>query len=285
MNPAFHFSLDDNGIGTLVFDLPDEKVNKISISVLEELESIIDRLAQEPNIKALVLTSGKEGVFVAGADLRSFEPLFKDRSAAEKLIGMGHRVFDKLSQLPFPTVAAIDGACLGGGLELALACTYRVVSDHPKTSLGLPEVSLGIFPGWGGTQRLPRLVGLMQGLKMVVSGKPVTAIQAWKIKLADAIFPAGFFYQKVQEFLNHCVFQQGIEEVINRRKQQGLTLWLVEKNFVGRSLVYWQTEREIINKTKGHYPAPLAALRLIKNTYTKPLSEGLTQEAETFVES
>lgn len=285
MNSAFQLSVNDNGIGTLVFDLPNEKVNKISVPVLEELEQIIDRLTQQSNIKALALTSGKEGVFVAGADLKSFEPLFKDRSSAEKLIGMGHRVFEKLSQLPFPTVAAIDGACLGGGLELALACTYRVVSDRPKTSLGLPEVSLGIFPGWGGTQRLPRLVGLVQGLKMVVSGKPVTAIQAWKMKLADAIFPAEFFDQKVQEFLRICISQQGKEQLINRRKQEGVTPWLVEKNFLGRSMVYWQTEREIVKKTKGHYKAPLAALRLIKNTYTRSLSEGLTAEAETFVES
>ena len=285
MSSAFQLSVNDDGIGTLVFDLPNEKVNKISLPVLEELEGIIDHLAQQPNIKALALTSGKEGVFVAGADLKSFEPLFKDRSSAEKLIGMGHRVFEKLSQLPFPTVAAIDGACLGGGLELALACTYRVVSDRPKTSLGLPEVSLGIFPGWGGTQRLPRLVGLVQGLKMVVSGKPVTAIQAWKMKLADAIFPAEFFDQKVQEFLNQCISQQGKEQVIVRRKQQGITPWLIENNFLGRSLVYWQTQREIVKKTKGHYPAPLAALRLIKNTYTRPLDEGLAEEAETFVDS
>jgi 3-hydroxyacyl-CoA dehydrogenase/enoyl-CoA hydratase/3-hydroxybutyryl-CoA epimerase len=283
MSSAFHLSVIDNSIGILVFDLPNEKVNKISIPVLEELESIIDRLAKQSNIKALALTSGKEDVFIAGADLKSFEPLFKDPTAAEKLIGMGHRVFYKLSQLPFPTIAAIDGACLGGGLELALACTYRVVSDRPKTTLGLPEVSLGIIPGWGGTQRLPRLVGLIEGLKMIVSGKSITGIQAWKIKLADAIFPAEFFDMRLQEFLNYCVSPQGQGQIINRRKPQGVTKWLVEKNLVGRSLIYWQTKREIIKKTKGHYLAPLAALRLIKGTFTMSLSEGLAKEAETFV--
>ena len=284
MVSAFHFSQDENGIGILVFDLPNEKVNKLSANTLEELEKIIDRLEKEASLKVLVLTSAKEGIFIAGADLKAFEPLFKDPSGANRLIGLGHRVFDKLSQLPFPTVAAIDGSCLGGGLELALACTYRVVSDRSKTSLGLPEVSLGIFPGWGGTQRLPRLVGLVEGLKMIVSGKPVNAVQAWKIKLADAIFPAEFFQAKVKEFLNYCTTPKGKEELLARRRQPGLKSLLLEQNPVGRAVVFWQTENEILKKTKGHYPAPLAALKLVKETYTKSLDYGLAKEAETFVD-
>lgn len=285
MGSPLRYSVNNQNIGTLIFDLPNEKVNKISVPILEELEKLIDKLASQPPINALVIKSGKEGAFIAGADLKGFEPLFSDQSGAKKLINTGHRVFDKLSKLPFPTIAAIDGACLGGGLELALACTYRVVSDRSKTSLGLPEVSLGIIPGWGGTQRLPRLVGLTEGLKMIVSGKSVTAIQAWKIKLADAIYPAEFFSQGLEEFIRNCTSEKGRKDLLDRRNHSGLKSVFLEKNFIGRSLVYRKTEQEIQKKTKGHYPAPLVALNLIKSTYSLPIDLGLAKEAETFVSS
>src|SRR5262249_12542331 len=149
-----------------------EKVNKLSMPVLEELERILDSLTQQ-NLKALVIGSGKEDIFIAGADIRSFEEVFKDPAKKETMMRLGLRFFNKLSARPFPSIEVIDGACLGGGLEFALACTFRVATDNPKTSIGLPEVSLGIFPGWGGTQRLPRLVGLTEGLNMILSAKAV----------------------------------------------------------------------------------------------------------------
>src|SRR5690606_13897235 len=124
---------------------------------------------------------------------------------AEGMIKKGHSVYNKLEELPFPSIAVIDGVCLGGGLELALACTYRVVGDSSKTTLGLPETNLGIFPGWGGTQRLPRLVGLMEGLKMVLTGRPVDAKKAFKIHLADAIFPAEFMKEKTDAFVEEIL--------------------------------------------------------------------------------
>ena len=173
MEQAFNLTVDGDGVGRLVFNLPGEKVNKFSIPVLEELERHIDAIAQDKRIKVLAIASGKPDVFIAGADLHSFEPIFKDPVRGATIINAGHRVFNKLQNLPFPTVALIDGACLGGGMELALACTYRVVSDSSKTQLGLPEVSLGIIPGWGGTQRITRLVGLVEGLPLVLGAKPV----------------------------------------------------------------------------------------------------------------
>lgn len=279
---AFKFKVDNDGIARLVFDIPGEKVNTFSMPVIEELETILDEAAQNKAIKAMTISSGKENVFIAGADLHSFEPMFKDPAQAEKIIAAGQRVFNKLQYLPFPTVALIQGACLGGGLEFALACTYRVVSDHPKTMLGLPEVTLGIIPGWGGTQRLPRLVGLLEGLPMILGGKPVKAKQAWKIKLADAICAAEFFDAKANEFVKEILTPAGKQRVLKRRKPGGWKHYLLEANPLGRKLIFYRAEKDVLSKTKGHYPAPLIALKLIEETCTLPLQQGLTKEAQAF---
>lgn len=284
MGPAFKFTVD-KGIANLVFDLPGEKVNTFSMPVLEQLEGIVDAAAQNKEIKAMTISSAKENVFIAGADLHSFEPMAHDPSHVENMIEKGHRVFDKLSQLPFPTIALINGACLGGGMELALACTYRLVSDHPKTLLGLPEVTLGIIPGWGGTQRMPRLIGLLEGLPLVLGGKPIKANKAWKIKLADALVAAEFFDSKSSEFVRYCLTPEGKKSIANKRKRKGLRFQLLENNPLGRSLVFRKAEKDVIEKTKGHYPAPLVALKLIRETYTLPLKEGLKKEIETFRKS
>lgn len=282
MGRAFQFSIDEEGIARLVFDLPGEKINKFSVPVLEELEQILDEAAKNQKIKIMAISSGKEGIFIAGADLHSFEPIFKDPSKGAVIIDAGHRVFNKLQKLPFPTVALIQGACLGGGTEMALACTYRVVADHPKTQIGLPEVTLGIVPGWGGTQRLPRLVGLLEGLPIVLSGKPVNAVKAWKIRLADAIYAAAFFPSESEKFLRRCLAPEGEKEIFSRRQRRGWRAMLLEKNPIGRSFVFRQAEKDVLKRTKGHYPAPLLALNLIKETYSLPLQEGLEKEAAAF---
>lgn len=285
MSEAFTLSVDGDGIGRLVFDLKNEKVNTFSLPVLLELEKKLGDALQRKEIKVLAISSGKEHVFIAGADLHAFKPIFRDPSKGEEIIRAGHRVFNKLQNLPFPTVALIQGACLGGGMEFALSCTYRVVSDHPKTTLGLPEVSLGIIPGWGGTQRMPRLVGFMDGLSLVISGKPVNALKAWKMKLADAIFASAFFKEGAEKFLKDCITKEGKESILKRRRRSGLKCALLEKNPIGRALVSYQAKREVLKKTKGHYPAPLVALKLIKDSYALPLEEGLNMEIKTFVDN
>lgn len=284
MDQAFQLSVDNVGVARLVFNLPGEKVNKFSVPVMEELEKILDSISQNRAIKILTISSGKEDIFIAGADLKSFEPIFKDPDQGAKIISTGHRVFNKLQNLSFPTVALIEGACLGGGLEMALACTYRIVSDSPKTQLGLPEVTLGIIPGWGGTQRLPRLVGLVEGLPIVLGGKPVKANKAFKIKLADAIFAPAFFDEGVKDFINQVLSAEGGKKVLAKRERQGLKSAILEKNPIGRAILYYSVEKEIKNRTKGHYPAPLLALKLIKETYSLPLKQGLIHEEKTFID-
>lgn len=283
MENAFKLSVDDEGVANLVFDLPGEKVNKFTADVMGELEKVIDDAAQNKKIKIMTISSGKEDIFIAGADLHSFEPIFKDPSQGSKIISAGHRVFNKLENLPFPTVALIKGACLGGGTEFALACTYRVVSDSPKTAIGLPEVTLGIIPGWGGTQRMPRLVGLMEGLPIILGGKSVKANKAAKIKLADAIYAPAFFDAGVRQFVKQCLSPEGAKKIKDSRKRQGLSSTLLENNPLGRAFIFNRAEKDVIKRTKGHYPAPLVALDLIKNTYTLPLKEGLAKEEQAFV--
>lgn len=283
MGTAFKFSVDNEGVGTIVFDLKDEKVNKLSLPILQEFDQMLDEAARHEGLRALAIASGKSDIFIAGADLHSFEPVFRDPTQAKKIIETGHHVLNKLQSLPFPTIALINGACLGGGLELALACTYRVVSDNIKTILGLPEVTLGIIPGWGGTQRLPRLVGLEQALPMILSGKPINAVKAWKINLADALVPVDFFAVKASAFIRNILTVEGEKRVAVMRKPRGWRRALVEKNPLGRNLLFNSARKEVLKKTKGHYPAPLVALDLIKQTYELPLDKGLAKEIETFI--
>lgn len=283
MSQIFKTTVEPNGVAELKFDLPNEKINKFSLPVLNDLEQEIDRLAKNPNIKILKLTSGKENIFIAGADLHGFEPAFEDPSIAKTIIQTGHRVLDKLAKLPFPTIAVINGACLGGGLECALSCTYRVVTDNPKTQLALPEVNLGIFPGWGGTQRLPRLVGLTEGLNMILTGKSIPGMKAYKIGLADAIVPYEFVDEKVTQFVASVLTDSGKKAVLARRSKKPLSNRLMDDNPIGRAIVFKKAESTVKEKTKGHYPAPLIALDVVKKSYTLPLEEGLKVEVDGFL--
>lgn len=285
MADAFTLTVKPDGVAELVFDLKGEKINKFSPAVLAELEKILDQLAQRTDIKLLVFKSGKKDIFIAGADLNAFIPAFQDPPLVEKIITTGHRVMSKVSGLPFPTLAIIDGATLGGGLEFALSCTYRLVTDNPKTLLGVPEVTLGIFPGWGGSQRLPRLIGLENGLNMILIGKGVNGYKAWKLGLADQIVASQFLDSKAQEFIESLKTSKGVAKIESRREQKSLKRILLESNPLGRWLIFKQARSQVLEKTKGQYPAPLIVLKLIEDTYTLPLSEGLKKEAEVFAEN
>lgn len=282
---AWKLDVNDKGIAHLTIDVPSEKVNILSLNVLQQLDAILDTLKNNSNVKALVIKSGKPDTFIAGANLHEFEQGFIDTSFIERAINTGHSVFRKLAALPFPTIAFIHGICVGGGLELALACKYRLVTDHPKTSLGLPETTIGIFPGWGGTQRLPRLIGLIEGVQMITSGRPVNGAKAVKIKLADRLVANEFAEEKLEEFLNLCLSEKGRKQIKEKRKLSGLKHLLIEANPIGRSYFFKRAEKEILSKTKGHYPAPLIALKVVEETYPLPLEQGLDREKSVFIES
>ena len=167
----------------VLFDQSGSKVNTLSSQVLFELSRLLDEIAQNQEVQAVVFRSAKPGCFIAGADINELRTLTDPRTA-EAFIADGQRLFNRIAAMQIPTLSVIDGACLGGGLEFALANTYRIVSDDKKCLLGLPEVGLGLIPGWGGTQRLPRLVGPRIALEMICGGRPVSGAHAVEIGLA-----------------------------------------------------------------------------------------------------
>lgn len=189
MQPYKHWRLEsDNQVLWLLFDKADASVNTVDRAVMEELSAILDTLNNDTTHKGVILASGKKTGFIAGADISQFTR-FKDIDEAISVLTLGQDILNKLENLKLPTVAMIDGFCLGGGLEIALACRYRVVEESGKTRLGLPEVKLGIHPGWGGTVRLPRLIGGPQALNLILSGHTVSGKAAAKLGFVDVAVP------------------------------------------------------------------------------------------------
>src|SRR5690606_7492388 len=175
-----------DGFALLVVDVPGEPTNVLRAEFASELERVLEEVERDDTIRAVILISGKADGFIAGADLKLLR-VISSREKAEELSRAGQRALERLASSKKPFVAAIHGACLGGGLEVALACHGRVATNDPRTRLGLPEVQLGLLPGLGGTQRLPRLVGLQAGLDLMLTGRQLDARRALKLRLVDEI--------------------------------------------------------------------------------------------------
>ncbi|MGH9441272.1 MAG: 3-hydroxyacyl-CoA dehydrogenase NAD-binding domain-containing protein [Thermoanaerobaculia bacterium] len=271
MGNAFRLALIDS-LAVVTFDLPGEKINKFSTAVMEELSSLTDRLSAADGVQALLFVSAKKEIFVAGADVREIENIASPEDGRLKS-AVGQQIFERWSRLPFPTVAAIGGACLGGGTELALACDYRVVSDSPKAVIGLPEVNLGILPGWGGTQRLPRLVGLTAALDMILTGKPLDGKRAQRIGLVDAVVPEPIFGEWSEAFA-----RSKFKTRKPRGRRRSVGRFLLEGNPIGRAIVFRKAREAVMKRTRGHYPAPLEALAAVEEGFPRSLAEGLALE-------
>jgi 3-hydroxyacyl-CoA dehydrogenase/enoyl-CoA hydratase/3-hydroxybutyryl-CoA epimerase len=282
MSHAWTLNVDRESIAWLTFDLPGEKVNKFTEPALRELEGMLDRLAADEALRAVAVISGKPGSFIVGADISELAHISNIDDAREKALA-GQAIFGKLAELRMPTVAVIHGACLGGGLEMALACDYRVVTDDPKTSLGQPEVNLGIIPGWGGTQRLPRLVGLPQALRMILTGKPVAGRKAYRIGLADSIVTRAFAEDQTQQFIERVVTGAGRRRIVRRRRRRvPLLMRAAAATPLGRGMIFRRAARQALERTKGNYPAPLEAVHVMRKTSHAALAKGLQIEAEAF---
>src|SRR5689334_13513612 len=176
---AFTLAIHD-GVAKLVLNVPGASVNTIGRPVRVELAELLQRVEADPGVRAVILVSGKPDTFIAGADIEEFAKL-SSRDDALRLVSDGQVLIERLASLSKPVVAAIHGTCVGGGLEAALACRYRIATDHPKTALGLPEVQLGIIPAAGGCQRLPRLIGMSKALEIILAGKTVPAARAHRL--------------------------------------------------------------------------------------------------------
>jgi 3-hydroxyacyl-CoA dehydrogenase/enoyl-CoA hydratase/3-hydroxybutyryl-CoA epimerase len=280
---AWTVHVDEAWIAWLTFDRPGEKVNTFTEATLLELEERLDELAANEAIKAVAIRSGKTDAFIAGADIGELATM-NDAEDARAKARAGLAVFEKIESLPVPSIAVIHGACLGGGLEMALACTYRLVTDDPKTTLGLPEVNLGIIPGWGGTQRLPRVIGLGAALGLILAGKPVAGRKAHRMGLADGIVAPAFLEPQTRAFLDRVQSARGRRSALARRRRaRPRLLRALERTAPGRWLMCAKAWRDVTRKTKGLYPAPLEALGVLRRTAGPRLHpRGFNIETEAF---
>jgi 3-hydroxyacyl-CoA dehydrogenase/enoyl-CoA hydratase/3-hydroxybutyryl-CoA epimerase len=272
MNSAFQLQLED-GLATLTFDLPGKKVNVFTRQALAELERLVEELPSRREIECLVLLSGKSRNFVAGADIEEIAGVTEPKEASDGAL-YGQRLFRSWAGLPFPTVAAIQGTCLGGGTELALSSDYILISNRADIKIGLPEIRIGIVPAWGGCSRLPGRVGVMAALDMILAGKAVNPAKAFKIGLADALLPDGNFLYQVRKFAAQIVAGDPPTS-----KNGDLKTALIEKNPIGRRIVFNQARKKVLESTGGHYPAPLRAIEVIEIGVRKGLEAGLAAEA------
>ena len=272
------------GVATLLLDLPGESVNTLSPDVGAEFDALLTRYENDAAVRAIVLASGKPDGFIAGARIEMIRAV-KDAAEAEDLSRQGQVGFDRLEAYGKPVVAAIHGACLGGGLEWALACTYRVASSDPKTQLGLPEVQLGLLPGAGGTQRLPRLIGLANALDLILAGKIVKARKALALGLIDEACPAPMLRRVAVE--RALALADGTLKPRRPmpRKPTGMLAaqqLLLESNPLGRSVLFSKAKEQLLRKTQGNYPGPELALEAIRVGAARGMAAGLASEARAF---
>ncbi len=241
--------LREDGILVLSFDRQGASVNAFSQDALIELGDLLERLALDPP-KGVILRSAKQVGFIAGADLKEFQE-FDRKGTVNDAIHRGQAVFQKLAELPCPTVSAIHGFCMGGGTEISLACTYRVASNDPSTRIGLPEVKLGIFPGWGGSARLPRLVGAPKAMDMMLTGRTLSPASARAMGLVDKV-------------VEPAVLLDAAVALIKSRHErpfgQRFTGW-ISNTGIARRILAPQIRKQVARKApKAHYPAPHALI-------------------------
>ncbi len=261
-----------NDIATLEFDLQNEKVNKLSFEVLNELNLKLDEISSNSNIKILIIKSLKENIFIAGADINEIKE-FKNKEEVYNALLEGDAILNKIENLNIPTIAYINGACMGGGLELALACKYRIATTNKSTKFAFPEIKLGFFPGLGGTQRAPKLVGLISAMDLILTGKTIDSLKAYKIGLIDECFDEGQEKSKINAFISKVK-----EHKVLRKDRKSF----LEKFSFTRELIFKKALQNLQQKVNKDFKAPYKALEVLKNTYNLSLNEGLKIEASTF---
>lgn len=267
---AFTLLVDAGNIAWLTFDMPGTSVNIFNEGTFRDLNDSLASVEGNTSIKALVIRSAKEKVFIAGADLKSIRALPPDK--VDGLLTLGQTTFNRLAALPILKVAMIRGACVGGGYELALACDMRVAADDSATRIGLPETQLGLIPGWGGSTRLPRLIGLPKALEMILAGKIVKADKALKLGMVDEVVAPEHLEMRVRHLV-HGLLRSG--KPFTRHQPN----WLVNHG-PGAALIAWKAKRDLMAKTRGLYPAPLLALDVAHKGLNQNIEGSLALERE-----
>lgn len=271
------FDTVDN-VAVITLDTPGEKVNKLNEQLINEFSDLLDKLESDDSLVGALLISGKENNFIAGADIEMFE----SRETAEELSQLswrGHEILLRVEHFPKPIVVGIHGSCMGGGTELALASHYRIVSDHSSTKIGLPEVKLGLLPGMGGTQRLPRLIGIQKALPYLLTGKNMYSYQAGKTGFADEV---------VHQYAVQKAGISAVKKLKNRKvkhpDRRSIAEKALEGNPAGRAIIFSQARKRTRKETKGNYPAPPKIIDSVEYGYKHGLENGLENESKLFGE-
>jgi 3-hydroxyacyl-CoA dehydrogenase/enoyl-CoA hydratase/carnithine racemase len=272
---VIRLSFPEPDVALLTLDDPKKGANVLSRQVLAELSAQFDSLQNRSDLAGLVIRSGKPGSFIAGADLFEFAASFdRPKSDVTAMCNHGRKLFQRLANFPFVTVAAIDGICVGGGAELAIWCDRRVMADDPKTQYGFPEVKIGLFPGWGGTARTSRIIGLANAVELVSGSENIDARASYKMGLASDVVPP----LRIQDAAVRLIRaeQQTKAYLDDRRRWSGsVDITETELGFLGATAYGF-----IQQQTKGHYPAPLAALEVMLGAATLDIDSACTAEAE-----
>lgn len=260
----------NNGVAEIIFDEPEARHNILTTQVMEEFAEVLEQLEKNADAEMVLIRSAKRDSFIAGADIKEIAEL-TDAEEAEEKARRGQELYRRLSRLPQPTAALIGGTALGGGFELSLWCDYRFAVDIESTRIGLPEVNLGVIPGFGGTQMLPRIAGIQTALDLILTGRTVDARGAEKRGIVDRRFPEGF----ARDWAVDYVRRRG-----SRRKQKAGSL--MERIPFGKTIIFETAKKRMRAKTGGHYPAPEEALAVMKKSAGRNLDRGLALERQQF---
>ena len=258
----------EDGICVLTFDRPGSAANIFDVRALTELGEELDFVERAMSLKGVVFISAKKSIFVAGADLKSMSEATPDQ--IRTMIELGQTVFNRIAALPIPTAAAIHGAAVGGGCEIALACDYRVASPARTTKIGLPETQIGLLPAWGGSTRLPRLIGLPRALDIILAGKSLAAKRALQCGLVDELAPA--------EYLLKAAVNK-----ISQGKPQRKSHALMNNALVARFIAA-RVRPQLLRKTRGHYPAVTKALEVVTRGISRSVPDSLARERDGILE-
>ena len=283
---TFNFYVRKDSVGVIEINVPGDKQNTLKAEFGEQFDAAMQQVREHKDLKGLVICSTKPGSFVAGADIN----LFDKAETAEEVCELSRECqkgFQQIEDMKIPVVAAIEGACLGGGLELALACHARIAADGGKTALGLPEVMLGLLPAGGGTQRLPRLIGIAKALDLMLTGRQLRPQQAKKLGIVDAVVSGDVLVEaaakKALQMAASTSKSKGsfLQELRNDPKTAAMDLAL-EDNPAGRKLLFQQARKQALSKTYGNYPAPEAILKVVEEGFSKGIKAGYAAEAREF---